>query len=154
MPLARVVFLLSKPSGNSSGLWYNINEHLWKGGVVNFHYYPHVQPIQKGGMSMSWKLIHKGKVRDIYVNETLSLIALVATDRVSAFDSVLPVLIKGKGEILTSISNFYAIMTSDIPNAYIWGSWYHRRILCRNRSRKIKGNHPKKDYSASIRKYR
>lgn len=69
---------------------------------------------------MSWKLIHKGKVRDIYVNEALSLIALVATDRVSAFDSVLPVLIKGKGEVLTSISNFYAIMTSDIPNAYIW----------------------------------
>jgi phosphoribosylaminoimidazole-succinocarboxamide synthase len=69
---------------------------------------------------MSWKLIRKGKVRDIYVNDDLGLIALVATDRVSAFDSVLPVLIEGKGEVLTSISNHYAIMTSDIPNAYIW----------------------------------
>lgn len=70
---------------------------------------------------MSWKLTHSGKVRDVYENEELSLVALVATDRVSAFDNVLPGDgIPGKGIALTAISNYWAIETSDIANAYIW----------------------------------
>ena len=70
---------------------------------------------------MSWKFTHSGKVRDIYENDELNLVALVATDRVSAFDKVLPGDgIPGKGIALTAISNYWAVTTSDIPNAYIW----------------------------------
>ena len=57
---------------------------------------------------MSWKFTHSGKVRDIYENDELNLVALVATDRVSAFDKVLPGDgIPGKGIALTAISNYY-----------------------------------------------
>ena len=52
------------------------------------------------------KLLHRGKVRDIYdIDEKTMLI--VATDRISAFDVVLPTPIQGKGTVLTSISNFW-----------------------------------------------
>jgi phosphoribosylaminoimidazole-succinocarboxamide synthase len=52
------------------------------------------------------RLAHRGKVRDIYhVDDEHMLI--VTTDRLSAFDVVLPTPICGKGEILTAISNFW-----------------------------------------------
>ena len=51
-------------------------------------------------------LIHRGKVRDVYeVNETQLL--LVATDRLSAFDCILPNPIPDKGVILTQLSAFW-----------------------------------------------
>lgn len=51
------------------------------------------------------KLLFRGKVRDVYdVGEYLML---VATDRLSAFDVVLPDPIPGKGQMLTQISNFW-----------------------------------------------
>jgi phosphoribosylaminoimidazole-succinocarboxamide synthase len=51
-------------------------------------------------------LVHRGKVRDIYqVSEDRLL--LVATDRLSAFDSVLPTPIKFKGIVLTKLSAFW-----------------------------------------------
>ncbi|MEW6515445.1 MAG: phosphoribosylaminoimidazolesuccinocarboxamide synthase [candidate division FCPU426 bacterium] len=51
------------------------------------------------------KLVKQGKVRDIYdAGEDL---LLVASDRVSAFDVVLPTLIPGKGEVLTQLSCFW-----------------------------------------------
>jgi phosphoribosylaminoimidazole-succinocarboxamide synthase len=51
------------------------------------------------------KLTKQGKVRDIYdAGEDL---LLVASDRVSAFDVVLPTLITGKGEVLTQLSRFW-----------------------------------------------
>ncbi len=51
-------------------------------------------------------LLHRGKVRDVYgVDENRLL--LVATDRISAFDCVLPTLIARKGEVLTQISAFW-----------------------------------------------
>lgn len=54
----------------------------------------------------SLTMIHRGKVRDIYdVDEQHMLI--VATDRLSAFDVILPTPIAGKGEILTQVSNFW-----------------------------------------------
>ncbi len=50
-------------------------------------------------------LIHRGKVRDVYaVGEEL---LLVATDRVSAFDVVLPGGVPGKGTVLTQLSCFW-----------------------------------------------
>jgi phosphoribosylaminoimidazole-succinocarboxamide synthase len=51
-------------------------------------------------------LIHRGKVRDVYeinYNELL----LVATDRISAFDCVMPNQVPRKGEVLTKISAFW-----------------------------------------------
>lgn len=51
-------------------------------------------------------LIHRGKVRDVYkVSE--SQLLLVATDRISAFDCVIPTLIPRKGEVLTALSVFW-----------------------------------------------
>ncbi len=54
----------------------------------------------------SLKLLARGKVRDIYdINDKFMLI--VATDRLSAFDVILPDPIPGKGRVLTHISNFW-----------------------------------------------
>jgi phosphoribosylaminoimidazole-succinocarboxamide synthase len=61
-------------------------------------------------------LIHRGKVRDVYALEGNRLL-IVATDRLSAFDVVLPDPIPGKGEMLTQISNFWFGQTAHImPN--------------------------------------
>ena len=64
----------------------------------------------------SLKLRHRGKVRDIYdIDESHMLI--VTTDRLSAFDVVLPDPIPGKGELLTAMSNFWFQRTRHlIPN--------------------------------------
>jgi len=64
----------------------------------------------------SLPLVARGKVRDIYgVGEDHLLI--VVTDRMSAFDVVLPTAIQGKGAVLTGISNFWFERTRDlIPN--------------------------------------
>jgi len=51
-------------------------------------------------------LLHRGKVRDVYeINEHQLL--LVATDRISAFDCVMPTPIPNKGAILTALSTFW-----------------------------------------------
>ncbi len=52
------------------------------------------------------KLLHRGKVRDVYEIDDVRLL-LVATDRISAFDCVLPTLIPQKGRVLTQISAFW-----------------------------------------------
>ena len=53
-----------------------------------------------------WTHLRTGKVRDIYTNSTGELL-LVASDRISAFDWVLPTEIPGKGAILTQLSLFW-----------------------------------------------
>ncbi len=54
----------------------------------------------------SLPLIHKGKVRDIYaVDEKRMLI--VTSDRLSAFDVVMPTPIPGKGKVLTAVADFW-----------------------------------------------
>lgn len=59
--------------------------------------------------------LFRGKVRDVYDLGTHLL--LVATDRISAFDVVLPTPIPGKGRNLTRLSNFWFDKTADIlPN--------------------------------------
>ena len=52
------------------------------------------------------ELLHRGKVRDVYLLDSERLL-LVATDRLSAFDCILPTPIERKGEILTALSNFW-----------------------------------------------
>ena len=64
----------------------------------------------------SLPLLHRGKVRDIYaVDDRLMLI--VTTDRLSAFDVVLPTAIPQKGAVLTAMSNFwFARMKHVVPH--------------------------------------
>ncbi len=51
-------------------------------------------------------LIHRGKVRDIYDVDAEHML-IVATDRISAFDVILPTPIPHKGKLLTNVSNFW-----------------------------------------------
>jgi phosphoribosylaminoimidazole-succinocarboxamide synthase len=61
-------------------------------------------------------LLRRGKVRDVYQPSAEHLL-IVACDRISAFDSVLPTPIPDKGRILTQISNFWFEKTAHIiPN--------------------------------------
>jgi len=63
-------------------------------------------------------LFKKGKVRDVYDLENKLLI--VASDRISAFDFVLPALIPDKGKVLTQLSKYWFEYTSDVcPNHVI-----------------------------------
>ncbi len=66
------------------------------------------------------KLLHRGKVRDIY--EVDDMLLIVATDRISAFDVVLPNPVPDKGKILTQISLFWFDMLSDIVSNHIVAS--------------------------------
>lgn len=64
----------------------------------------------------SLKLLSRGKVRDIYEIDEKHLL-IVTTDRLSAFDVVLPDPVPGKGRVLTQVSNFWFEKMSDIvPN--------------------------------------
>lgn len=52
------------------------------------------------------KLVRRGKVRDVYAVDDEHLL-IVATDRISAFDCILPTPIERKGEVLTALSQFW-----------------------------------------------
>lgn len=66
------------------------------------------------------KFLRRGKVRDIYEVDDYFLI--VATDRVSAFDVVLPTGIPGKGRVLTQISLFWFEQVKDIIDNHLVAS--------------------------------
>jgi phosphoribosylaminoimidazole-succinocarboxamide synthase len=81
------------------------------------------------------KLLHSGKIRDLYADgEDL---ILVASDKVSVYDVVLPTPIPGKGKILTQLSLWWFGQLADIvPNHVISGTdvppeWAGRAIRCR-----------------------
>jgi phosphoribosylaminoimidazole-succinocarboxamide synthase len=62
------------------------------------------------------KLLHRGKVRDVYALDDHHLL-IVASDRLSAFDVVLPDPIPDKGRVLTAISNYwFAKLRHVVPN--------------------------------------
>ena len=65
-------------------------------------------------------LIHRGKVRDVFDLGDGHLL-MVATDRLSAFDVVLPDPIPGKGEMLCQISNFWFDKTAHIIANHLTG---------------------------------
>ncbi|MSY01914.1 MAG: phosphoribosylaminoimidazolesuccinocarboxamide synthase, partial [Actinobacteria bacterium] len=66
-----------------------------------------------------WTHLRTGKVRDLYTND-LGNILLVASDRISAFDCVMPTHIPGKGAVLTQLSLFWFDLLADIvPNHII-----------------------------------
>jgi len=63
------------------------------------------------------KLVTRGKVRDIYdLGEHL---LIVATDRISAFDVIMPDPIPGKGEVLTKLSEFWFRRMADIVGHHL-----------------------------------
>jgi phosphoribosylaminoimidazole-succinocarboxamide synthase len=63
-------------------------------------------------------LFHRGKVRDTY--DLGDRLLMVATDRISAFDVVLPNGIPDKGRVLTQLSTFWFELTGDIvPNHFL-----------------------------------
>ena len=65
------------------------------------------------------KLTRRGKVRDVYAINDEQLM-IVATDRISAFDCVLPTPIERKGEVLTALSEFwFNKLGSVVPNHLI-----------------------------------
>ena len=64
----------------------------------------------------SLKRLHQGKVRDLYAVDDQTML-IVTTDRLSAFDVILPDPIPGKGRALTEISKFWFAKTAHIvPN--------------------------------------
>jgi len=65
------------------------------------------------------KLTRRGKVRDVYAVDGERLL-IVATDRISAFDCVLPTPIERKGEVLTALSEFwFKKLGAVVPNHLI-----------------------------------
>ncbi len=65
---------------------------------------------------LSLPLIYRGKVRDLYAVDDRHLL-MVASDRLSAFDVILPTTIPGKGAVLTAVSHFWFARTRHIvPN--------------------------------------
>ena len=67
---------------------------------------------------MPLKLIHKGKVRDLYEAGDKYLL-IVSSDRLSAFDFVLPTAIPGKGKILNKLSLFWFARTGRIIKNHV-----------------------------------
>src|SRR5438105_1832588 len=64
------------------------------------------------------KLLRRGKVRDVY--DLADKLLIVSTDRLSAFDHVLPTPIPDKGKILTQVSAFWFAKTQSLaPNHFI-----------------------------------
>ncbi|MBI5862796.1 MAG: phosphoribosylaminoimidazolesuccinocarboxamide synthase [Rhodocyclales bacterium] len=68
----------------------------------------------------SLPLLGRGKVRDIYAVDEDKLL-IVTTDRLSAFDVILPDPIPGKGEVLTAVSNFWFGKLSHVVPSQLTG---------------------------------
>ncbi|MDP2223137.1 phosphoribosylaminoimidazolesuccinocarboxamide synthase [Nitrosomonas sp.] len=64
----------------------------------------------------SLSFLHRGKVRDIYAVDDDKLL-IIQTDRLSAFDVILPTAVPGKGKLLTALSDFwFKKLTHILPN--------------------------------------
>jgi phosphoribosylaminoimidazole-succinocarboxamide synthase len=85
------------------------------------------------------ELIHQGKVRDVY--RWQEYILLVASDRISAFDVILPTPIPGKGVVLTQLSRFWFerfasttphhVVGYTLPPDLMPEAWAGRLTVCR-----------------------
>ena len=65
---------------------------------------------------IGWTPLKSGKVRDLYVND-VGEILLVASDRISAYDWIMPTPIPDKGRLLTELSLFWFEKLRDVvPN--------------------------------------
>ena len=85
------------------------------------------------------QLLRRGKVRDVYVIDEDRLL-IVATDRISAFDSVSPTPIERKGQVLTALSRFWFIKLGHIvPNHLITTNIDEMPDVVRNHARELRG---------------
>lgn len=76
-----------------------------------------VSPILETNIS-DLQLVHRGKVRDVYqIHEKQFL--LVATDRISAFDCVMPTPVQNKGIVLTQLSKFWFGRLGHLTNHHL-----------------------------------
>jgi phosphoribosylaminoimidazole-succinocarboxamide synthase len=94
------------------------------------------EPVQVPGLVH----LHTGKVRDLYRNEAGDLV-MVASDRVSAYDWVLPTEIPDKGRILTRLSMWWFDQLADLVPNHVIGTdvpegapadWAGRTMVCRS----------------------
>jgi phosphoribosylaminoimidazole-succinocarboxamide synthase len=86
------------------------------------------------GILSEVELLHSGKVRDVYADG--DDVILVATDRVSVFDVVLPTPIPGRGKILTQLSLWWFERLADVAANHVISEdvpaeWAGRAIRCR-----------------------
>ena len=93
------------------------------------------EPVQVEGLTH----VHTGKVRDLYTTESGDLV-MVASDRFSAFDWVLPTEIPGRGRLLTQLSLWWFDrvadlvpnhVVSDVPPVGAPADWAGRTLVCR-----------------------
>jgi phosphoribosylaminoimidazole-succinocarboxamide synthase len=100
-----------------------------------------VTPVLMTAQDVGLEVFRRGKVRDTFVLDDGTLL-MVATDRLSAFDVVLPTPIPEKGRVLTQISRWWFERTGHIvanhllpdrPDAVppeIWAEWRERSMRC------------------------
>jgi len=67
---------------------------------------------------MTLELVHRGKVRDVYTDRPGELL-LVASDRVSVYDVILPTPIPGKGKMLTQLSRWWFDQLGDVVDNHV-----------------------------------
>jgi phosphoribosylaminoimidazole-succinocarboxamide synthase len=112
---------------------------------------PQNLPPQLSGNKSPLKLLREGKVRRVY--ELDDKLLLVSTDRISAFDHVLPTEIPGKGKILNAISAFWFLETKDLVANHViaasvpeikkivpdlrLSAWHEGRVMLAKKARRI-----------------
>ncbi len=85
------------------------------------------------------QLLRRGKVRDVYAVEEDRLL-IVATDRISAFDSVSPTPIARKGEVLTALSRFwFEKLCHIVPNHLLTTDIDQMPDVVRNHASELRG---------------
>ena len=85
------------------------------------------------------QLLRRGKVRDVYAVDEDRLL-IVATDRISAFDSVSPTPIERKGEVLTALSRFwFAKLGHVVPNHLLTTNIDEMPEVIRNYASQLRG---------------
>jgi phosphoribosylaminoimidazole-succinocarboxamide synthase len=99
---------------------------------------PSVAPVVETSVA-ELSLVRRGKVRDVYaIDEDRLLIA--ATDRISAFDCILPTPIDRKGEVLTAISQFWFTKLAHIvPNHLLTTRIEEMPQVVRNHADELRG---------------
>ena len=85
---------------------------------------------------IGWRPLKSGKVRDLFINDAGEIL-LVASDRISAYDWIMPTPIPDKGRLLTQLSLFWFNKLADVlPNHVIStevpSEVHGRAIICRS----------------------
>jgi phosphoribosylaminoimidazole-succinocarboxamide synthase len=97
-----------------------------------------VAPVIETALS-DLKLVRRGKVRDVYAVDEERLL-IVATDRISAFDCILPTPIERKGEVLTALSRFwFAKLAHIVPNHLLTTEIQEMPAIVRGHERELGG---------------